>query len=195
MSSASNKRSTPSNGQVGGTLIHMEVSMRSKRYRRLVLAGSLTSLIWLGDAAMRAQELTAQNRFLIWTHMATKNVAMWIFTDWVDVVNPTNINCPGTSGTCTVRVEVSFVLRDIPGGGHAAYGQVLVDGVPAAPGPEISLAGSLGSTPTPSSTSAQTFTWVTTGVTAGPHSVQVRFKASHSVLTTERSSTIQVYKP
>src|SRR5688500_5346229 len=169
--------------------------MCTKRSRCFVTIGSLA---WVGcfTVAVAAQEISAPNRVLRRSHLATKTTFVAISTTFANVFDPTTIGCPGAAGTtCTVRVEVSAVLRDIACCGHAADGRVLVDGVPAAPGGESTLQGTTSDDATVTAGDARTFTWVAIGATPGIPVVDVQFRASAAAAAVDRSLTIDVYKP
>ena len=166
--------------------------MCSRQIRRFVQVVALACVVSFGFVA-EAQKLKAGNRALKKTYLATEVAASSLSPMFTDAFDPTTISCPGT-GTCTVRVEVSAILRGYCCG-HAVYGQVLVDDVAAAPGSEISIDGTTSADTENVAATAVTFAWVHTGILPGTHTVEVKFRASATAETTHRFLTIGVYKP
>jgi hypothetical protein len=125
-------------------------------------------------------------------------------TAWRSIFSPTLIACPGTSGTCTARIELSARFDGLVDA-HAVQCRIVRSGVvlpmpPALPG-EIRMYG------TPPGESQQevgvrTFSWIFRNLPLGSHVVGTQCRwasyapaASVVAKVSERTLTIDVYKP
>lgn len=136
-----------------------------------------------------ATEESALSRSLKKTHIKTEDATLELTTTLVDAFTPTTVNCPGGSGTCTFRVEVSSALFGSSGGMHIIM-QVLIDGSGDGVEPNHAVDVDGGGS------QDATFSWMKKGLALGPHTVDVKFALSCcSTSALYRTLTIDVYKP
>jgi hypothetical protein len=62
-----------------------------------------------GASFVAAQEVSLSNLALKNTYLKTRSDKLELSTSasWTSIFSPTTITCPGTSGTCTARIELS----------------------------------------------------------------------------------------
>ena len=73
-----------------------------------------------GAGLLAAQEVSLSNLALKNTYLKTRSDSFELsVTSWTSIFSSTAITCPGTSGTCTARIEVS--MRFEPGAGFDRY--------------------------------------------------------------------------
>jgi hypothetical protein len=140
--------------------------MQTAHVWRTRVIGVFLLTMTLGTNPVGAPELSAPNRVLKKTYLKTRADDLSLSTiAFENIFTPTSITCPRTSGTCTVRIEVSVVmsptdsyegvwLRAVVGG--------IIAPILAAPGAVSFYEHYVGPTAHP-----YTFSWISTGFGPG----------------------------
>lgn len=141
-----------------------------------------------------AVEVASLNRSLKKSYFKTVNgLFVNLNTTWVNAFSDTLVQCPGTSGVCTVAVTVSSQFGGVTAA-QVARARVLVNGVLVPPGDVfccLNMSNNEGFRP---DTAAMTF--VANNVPFGNRLVQVQFSTSGGVGWADyRTLEIRVYKP
>ncbi len=152
-----------------------------------------------GASLAAAQEVSLSNLALKNTYLKTRSDTLGLSwqTPWTNIFSPTTIRCPGTSGTCTARIEVSVVFKlfhhdDFP---TLVPCRVVRGRINA---PTVALPADVGLLLTQTLVDG-TFTWIAPGLPVGStaFSVQCRLIAqpAQPITAVQRTLTIDVYKP
>ena len=180
--------------------------MRRSRVRVTALA-ALAVVAASGARPIGAAEVFFPDLVLKKTYVktATENDSLFLFHNqfvWKSIFTPTPITCPGPSGTCTARVEVSthfFTNRGLGGDGEKLVKcRVLRSGTSIAP--LLALPGSVvvASLGDLHYDEVATFSWVFRNLPVGAYGIYVQCMvtlADADVSVEARSLTIDVYKP
>jgi hypothetical protein len=89
--------------------------MQTSHVWRTRVIGVFLLTMTLGTNPVGAQEFSASNRVRKKTYLKTRtdDLSLVSTTSFKNIFTPTSITCPGRSGTCTVRIEVSVVMSPI----------------------------------------------------------------------------------
>lgn len=146
-----------------------------------------------GAGLLAAQEVTLSNLALKNTYLKGRSEFLELSTSWKHIFSPTTITCPGTSGTCTARVEVSvhFVAGTSADRDDVVNCRVMRGGIiatAALPGEVSFFVASDGA-----------FTWIARGLPLGPSTLSAQCKLQSPPVTfiwaAQRTLTLDVYKP
>jgi len=157
-------------------------------------------VLWLSvgpnTGSTYAAEVSATNLALQKTTLKTVDTSLGLSTTPANAFSQSTINCPGTSGTCTVRVEVSSQFSDLTTGDVVVIG-ISVDGLQSGvkPSPTVTVHDT---TSTGSAAGVRTFSWMKKGLGLGSHTVNAAFFVTPSnnafANAGYRTLTLQVYK-
>ena len=107
---------------------------------------------------------------------------------WAAIDHPTTVNCPGTSGTCTIELQLGFTLYAGFSGGNDAYACPQVDGV------FLNDCGYTSAVPADGSPDARTVTFIAT-VPSGNHTVQAFAWIPFTVWIGRYVTIYRIYQP
>ena len=128
------------------------------------------------------------------TKMRTQDNTLGLTTTPVSAFSPSKLGCPATSGTCTIRVEVSSQFDDGAGTATIAQMQVLIDGSATGVLPDDLV--NVDPVNATAFQSVRTFVWMKKGLAPGSHTVTVNFLVTAgSASAGLRTLTIQMFTP
>lgn len=159
-----------------------------------ILAAVIGLTVWsyalAGVGEVYAEEVSAENLLLEETFIKTENTALFPSTNPVEGFTQTTVKCPSRRA-CTIRVELSAQFSSIQNPNVAGV-VLLIDSSQADVQP-FAVVG-LDSTSTGGGSNARTFAWMKTGLTRGPHTIDVLFFTTGGTATVpSRILTVQVY--
>ena len=140
-----------------------------------------------------AAEVASLNKALKKTYFKTANgLFMPLNIAWANAFSDTVVQCPGTSGVCTIAVTVSSQFGSVTAG-QSARARVFINGVLAPPGDACCLNMSENANGRPDVAS---MTFVVNNVPFGNRLVQVQFSTSGGTGYADfRTLDIRVFKP
>ena len=148
-----------------------------------------------GASLVAAQEVSLSNLALKKTYLKVRTDALELSaSSWKNIFSPTAITCPGTSGTCTARTEVSveFFPAHTLDQDDIVECRVIRGGIIA---PTVALPGVVRFIVR----NRATFTWIAHGLPLGSSTISIQCQLSSPpnthIWTRLRTLTIDVYKP
>ena len=150
-----------------------------------------------GASLVAGQEVSLPNLALKKTYLKTRSEQLELsHLSWKSIFSPTTITCPGTSGTCTARIEVSvqFASGTSANLDNIVRCRVIRGGIIA---PTVALPREVRF----NVRSDGTFSWIARGLPLGSSTINVQCQLDGSpndgfpIWATERTLTIDVYKP
>ncbi len=148
-----------------------------------------------GASLVAAQEVSLSNLALKKTYLKTRSDLLELSTSWKSVFSSTAITCPGTSGTCTARIDVSVQFGTTANVGldDFLFCRVIRSGGVIAP--IVALPGDVRF----NVSSNGAFQWVFTAVPLGTNAITVQCSLGDhasfpAIFAVKRILTIDVYK-
>jgi hypothetical protein len=172
--------------------------MLQRRAWWMTAVGAVLVMTMAAPERAQAEELSFPNRVLKSTYMKTRDDNFALTHSFRNIFSATNIVCPGTEGTCTVRIEVSSEwLSDQPPTRWRAIRLGTIVPIVASPG--VVFVEPLRDTV---SFNSHTFSWVISNLGPGSHLIGVQAEtlpdhlyANDFAEVRKRTLTITVYKP